>query len=141
MPLTVEIREQLARYLVGQMTLGDFTEWFLSASWNVNKREPAASDLVYSVELQLENYSDWGDEAELRRSLHRVLENYVVASTGARSTPVVLMSSAARSMLASLGWTRPDTHGGRLASDGPRVLRGTAAHDLLHVPVSVAFGA
>jgi hypothetical protein len=100
-PLALQIREQVGRYLAGQDSLRDFTEWFLAASWDVQRRDPGASDLVYAVELHLENYSDWGDEAELRRALNGLVRTQTLHDpTPAEAAP---RTSSATNMLRRYG--------------------------------------
>lgn len=76
--LDIEIREKLASYLVGNISLEDFEDWFVSSSWNVIQRENKNTiDLVYDIELILAEYSRgcWNDD-ELKQLLRPIVENY-----------------------------------------------------------------
>ena len=66
-----KIREYLACYLAGQLSLEQFDEWFVPATWDVDKTgDQATIDLTYEIILRLAEYSN-GDctEAELKRLL------------------------------------------------------------------------
>ena len=78
--LDVEIREKLASYIVGEISLGDLEDWFVPASWNVIQKERKdVIDLVYDIELLLAEYSNGGwNEDELRYLLRPLVENYQV---------------------------------------------------------------
>ena len=54
-----EIREKLANYLVGKISLEEFEDWFVSASWNVDRsKNQVAINMVYEIELWLSEYYD-----------------------------------------------------------------------------------
>lgn len=72
MPHTLdqEIRQQLARYLAGRITLAEFTRWFGPVSWRAEEladANPALADYVGQIDLRLAEYADnyWSAE-ELR---------------------------------------------------------------------------
>jgi hypothetical protein len=75
-----EMREKLASYLFGEISLEDFEDWFVSASWNVNQsKNQAAINIVYEIELRLAEYSDgFRSEVELKNLLRPLVENYQV---------------------------------------------------------------
>ena len=78
--LDIDIREKLANYIIGNISLADFEDWFVSPSWNVMQREKKTTiDLVYDIELILAEYSRgcW-DEDELKNLLRPMVENYVI---------------------------------------------------------------
>lgn len=57
-PKDMEIRDQLARYLAGEISLQVFEEWFVSHSWDVNRTgNENAVELVYKIELRLAEFS------------------------------------------------------------------------------------
>ncbi len=57
--LETSIRQQLNRHLSGELTLPEFTDWFISASWGVNGQDdPGASQLTYAIELALAERAD-----------------------------------------------------------------------------------
>lgn len=52
--LETSIRQHLTRQLSGELTLAEFTDWFVSASWGVDSQaDPGASHLTYAIELAL----------------------------------------------------------------------------------------
>lgn len=75
-----EIRDKLASYLLGWISLQEFEDWFVSASWNVNQsKSQAAINMVYEIELWLSEYSDgFRSEDELKNLLLPLIENYNV---------------------------------------------------------------
>lgn len=81
--LDLEIREWLARYLAGEISLRAFQEWFLPIAWNVEESEnPGAVELAYDIELRLFEFSngDWTED-ELRRLLRPFVQNYTYTDT------------------------------------------------------------
>lgn len=75
-----EIRDKLGSYLLGEISLEDFEDWFVSASWNVNQsKNQAAINMVYEIELWLSEYSDgFRSENELQNLLRPLVVNYKV---------------------------------------------------------------
>lgn len=56
--LEATIRGRLESYLAGEASLDEFTDWFVRASWNIRATDdPAAAELVYSIELALAEHS------------------------------------------------------------------------------------
>ena len=54
MTLDLEIRDWLARYLAGDITLREFREWFTPATWNVHRTgNDTAIDLVGEIGLRI----------------------------------------------------------------------------------------
>ena len=78
--LDIEIREKLASYLADEISLEEFEDWFVPASWNVLHRESKiAIDLVYDIELLLAEYSkDCWNEHELREQFLPLVQEYRV---------------------------------------------------------------
>lgn len=76
-----EIRDKLASYLLGEVSLDDFEDWFVSASWNVNQsKNQAAINMVYETELYLSEFSDaFRSEDELKNLLRSIVENVNMA--------------------------------------------------------------
>jgi hypothetical protein len=69
--LDTEIRERLARYLAGEVSLEAFATWFLPATWNVeNEGADATRRLTFGILHLLVEHSN-GDlsESDLRRKL------------------------------------------------------------------------
>ena len=57
--LETSIRQQLNRHLIGELTLAEFTDWFVSTSWGVDPQDdPGASNLTYAIELALAERAD-----------------------------------------------------------------------------------
>lgn len=55
--LSLEIREQLSRFLRGETSLHAFQEWFTSRTWNIEDSEDrSAQDLAYEIELRLAEF-------------------------------------------------------------------------------------
>jgi hypothetical protein len=73
--LETTIRRHLVRYLAGQMSLDDFTDWFVGATWNIqNRGDVGTKQLVYSIELALaEASSGLLTVDELRTELRSLL--------------------------------------------------------------------
>jgi hypothetical protein len=75
-----EIRAKLTKYLVGEISLEEFEDWFVSASWNVNQsKNQVAINMVYEIELWLSEYSDnFRSEDALKGLLWPLVENYII---------------------------------------------------------------
>ena len=53
-----EIQEALESYLAGDISLSDFEDRFVQASWNIHKsNHPEARGFVHSIELRLSEFS------------------------------------------------------------------------------------
>lgn len=86
--LDLAIREQLARYLAGEISLPEFQEWFVPRAWNIEKQgSPAAGDLAHEVELRLAEFSngDWTED-ELKSKLRPLVTHYTVHGVTAPGT-------------------------------------------------------
>lgn len=75
--LDYNIREQLADYMVGKLSLREFEDWFFSETWDIdeventdNQTSTNLANLVYGIKLRLAEFShgDW-TEVELRSML------------------------------------------------------------------------
>jgi hypothetical protein len=77
-----EIRDQLASYILDEISLEEFEDWFVSASWNVNlSKNQSAINLVYEIELWLSEYSDhFRNEVELKNLFRPLVINYKVSN-------------------------------------------------------------
>lgn len=78
--LDIEIRRHLASYLVGEISLQDFEDWFVPSSWDIiHSRNQSAITLVYEIELWLAEFSDgfWSEE-ELKNHLKPLVNNYLI---------------------------------------------------------------
>lgn len=78
--LDLAIREQVAKYLAGQIPLSAFQDWFIPKAWNIDKGgDPLVADLVHGIELRLAEYSSehWTED-ELKRRLQPFLTHYSI---------------------------------------------------------------
>jgi len=78
--LDLAIRDKLASYLVGEISLAEFEDWFVPASWNVaQSNNQNAINLVYEIELWLAEYSDghWRED-ELKQHFRSLVIDYKV---------------------------------------------------------------
>ena len=76
--IDLEIRDRLARYLNGDVSLHEFEGWFVPVAWSIEQtRNAKAIELAGEVELRLAEFSNrhW-TEAELRRKLEPLLSIY-----------------------------------------------------------------
>lgn len=77
-PLDVEIRERLSQYLAGRISLTEFEDWFIPASWNVHlSGNQLAEELVYDIEAVLAQASTerW-PEGPIKEALGPLVEHY-----------------------------------------------------------------
>lgn len=86
-PFDLGIREKLAKYLAGEISLSTFQEWFVPRAWNIEKRDPAAVELAHEIDLRLAEFSngDWTEE-ELKSKLRPLATNYTVHMSAAPRT-------------------------------------------------------
>lgn len=58
MPNVYQIREKLSDWINGKISLAEFEDWFVPATWNVHRSgDEAAENLVDEIELNLSEYS------------------------------------------------------------------------------------
>jgi hypothetical protein len=95
----LEIREQIARYLAGQISLQDFEDWFVARSWNFHEAAtPLMQEIVSQVELLLAEHSNSHlDEQSLRQKLLPLVTDYVVEYRPDSSAPHISTSSVSES--------------------------------------------
>src|SRR5260370_32223975 len=69
-----EIRQQLSRWIGGEISLGQFEDWFVPATWNAHSAEDKEVEaLADEIELNLSEFSDGVlSEQELREELTRI---------------------------------------------------------------------
>jgi hypothetical protein len=74
------IREQIGRYLRGELSLDRFEDWIAQNSWNMHKDSDEPSQrLASAVELRLaEHSSEHLDEDSLREELRQLVNPKVV---------------------------------------------------------------
>lgn len=81
--LDYHIREQLARYLAGEISLREFEDWFFPETWDVDQIDNLdLLNLVYGIKLRLAEFShrDW-TEAELQEHLRPFIQRYVMVAS------------------------------------------------------------
>lgn len=87
--LDVDIRRSLSRFIVGEISIEEFEDWFVAATWEVEKSGNInAIDLAREVDLRLAEFSNghWSVD-ELRRKFRPFVETYSVElSIGTAST-------------------------------------------------------
>ncbi len=79
--LDFTIRERMADYQEGRLTLREFEDWFFAETWESDDLDnQSLTNLIYEIKLRLAEYThgDWS-EAELRSLLLSILEKHVVA--------------------------------------------------------------
>ena len=56
--LAIAIREQVASFLSGNLTLSQFQEWLVANTWDVEEHaDPHATDVTYEIKLALAEHS------------------------------------------------------------------------------------
>jgi len=101
--LSFEIRTKMYEYLAGAIPLSQFQDWFVRATWDVERSgDPDTAELAHEIHLLLSEFSngDW-TEKELHDTLMRMTVHYTAGTettirTGAAST--VIPSSAVSSL-------------------------------------------
>ena len=58
MATTLEIKDQLGRFLVNEQSLNEFNIWLAQNTWNIHLEEPDVQSLVGEIELALAEYSN-----------------------------------------------------------------------------------
>ena len=87
-PFDIGIREKLAKYLAGEISLSTFQEWFVPRAWNIGKQgNPAAVEVAHEIDLRLAEFSngDWTED-ELKSKLRPLATHYTVHMTAATVT-------------------------------------------------------
>ncbi len=77
--LALAIQDQAISFLTGEISLPDFQDWLVGATWNVEERgEPHATDMAYDIKLALAEHSR-GDIslAELHKRVSEVVATTV----------------------------------------------------------------
>ena len=74
-----EIRDWLARYVAREISLQDFEDWFVPATWDVHRgNDSVAVALVGEIKLRLAEFSGGGwKEEELRELLQPLAPPYI----------------------------------------------------------------
>lgn len=86
-----ETRERLARYLANEISLDEFEDWLVQASWDAHlDSEQPAQRLAYAIELKLAEFSSGHlREEELREELRLLAEERTVCLWGGPQPAVV----------------------------------------------------
>lgn len=81
--LDFSIRDRLAAYLAGEISLREFEDWFFPETWDVDQlNNLALTNLVYGIKLRLAEFShgDW-TEKELHDLLRPFIEEYTMVAS------------------------------------------------------------
>lgn len=81
-PLDVQIRYHIERYIRGSISLGEFLDWFVPRSWDIEQSgNSSAIDLAHRVDgiLGESSSADWS-ENELRGELANAIGPFVQMS-------------------------------------------------------------
>jgi hypothetical protein len=69
--METEIREQIIRHLLGELSLADLEAWLIESTWD---RDDPSTDLAYSLQLLLaERTQGHRDDAAVERALRNAL--------------------------------------------------------------------
>jgi hypothetical protein len=79
-PLAVAIRRHLLDYLAGTVSLDEFKDWIVAATWGIDDTaSPEERQLAYDVELALaEESSGFLTREELHDDLQKLLDRAVL---------------------------------------------------------------
>jgi hypothetical protein len=102
--LALVLREHVIAYLVDEVSLRDFQDRLVGATWDIEDRgDPHATDMAYEIKLALAEHSQ-GDISlqELREQLGDLVATVNVANTGANEGIVVTLDTTSTSVTAEL---------------------------------------
>jgi len=73
--LELDVRTKLAKFLAKEISLSVLHDWLCPIVWDIRKEDdPEASELVYSIELYIAEYSSgYRTKDDLRAELGRLL--------------------------------------------------------------------
>jgi hypothetical protein len=73
-----EIRQQLSRWIGGEISLREFEDWFVPATWDAHSAEDKEVEAIADeIELNLSEFSDGVlSEQELRAELARIADPF-----------------------------------------------------------------
>ena len=91
-----EIRNQLVRFLAGEISLDEFEDWFVQKSWDAHGgSDPSTQRLASAVELRLAEHSSGHlSEVDLQDELRPFVSQYSV-SVSLTAHPITLVSTGA----------------------------------------------
>jgi hypothetical protein len=98
------LRQRVIGYIVGNIPLQSFAEWFIPATWNIHEWAPDyLQQLVYGVRGRLAEYSngDW-KETELREQVSLLLSETLGAQVVVEPGEFAIVSVASPSLGAAL---------------------------------------
>ncbi len=79
-----QIRARLSDWLEGRISLSEFEDWFVPATWNIHNSDASVEKLVDEIELRLSEYSGgYLEPKQLREELRAVVD------AGRPSSPLV----------------------------------------------------
>ena len=95
------IFEQLSRYLGNQISLDEFEDWFVQASWNAHlESDPVARKLVSAIELKLAEHSSGHlSETDLQEELRALIEPHFVYFSFPQGTGQPVLTGASNPVL------------------------------------------
>ena len=89
--LDLEIREQLTRYIAGDISLSTFREWFSPMAWNIDQRaDIPTARIVHEIDLGLAEFDhgDWSEE-EVKRLFNSLVNENILISVSFQDVPWV----------------------------------------------------
>jgi hypothetical protein len=93
-----QIKNELAFYLAGVLSLNSFEDWFVLQTWNVSNAGSRAAEIVtFEIEAQLSEYSSgYISEKQLREEFSKIVQSETrsvnVISLSALSKPANVLS-------------------------------------------------
>lgn len=90
-----EINNRLSTYLAGQVSLSDFHNWFIPATWNIDSESDRVKRIAHRLQLLLAEFSngDWSEE-ELRSNFWDVLNRPSITVIVGDSLPIVAATTS-----------------------------------------------
>lgn len=81
--LDIKIRESLARYLTNRTSFEEFEDWFMPATWEIEKTSnQLAIELTHEIELRISEFTNGHfTEKELREKLGPLTQRYSATIT------------------------------------------------------------
>lgn len=102
--LALTLREHVIAYLVDDISLPDFQDWLVGATWEVEDRgEPQAIEMTYEIKLALAEYGQ-GDInlRELREQLSDLVATANIADVEVNEGIVITFDTTSTPVTASL---------------------------------------
>jgi hypothetical protein len=77
-----ELRNKIARFVAGKVSMRDFNRWFIPATWEIEDAPALLREFVYSVKALLDDYDDKRlSKTALRHQLSLLMSSYPVLHT------------------------------------------------------------